>query len=101
MTRHRGMSGWNDRKQGARAASPPGVPPGFELAHPPSACVKEMARREGLEPPTPRFEAWCSIQLSYRRVPVESRVRTGGRQTGDRPVPAALATLTARVVGLP
>ena len=26
-----------------------------------------MARREGLEPPTPRFEAWCSIQLSYRR----------------------------------
>src|SRR5262249_29169238 len=26
---------------------------------------KEMAASEGLEPPTPRFEAWCSIQLSY------------------------------------
>ena len=26
-----------------------------------------MARPEGLEPPTPRFEAWCSIQLSYGR----------------------------------
>jgi Phage integrase family len=29
--------------------------------------AKSVARREGLEPPTPRFEAWCSIQLSYRR----------------------------------
>ncbi len=27
-----------------------------------------MARREGFEPPTPRFEVWCSIQLSYRRL---------------------------------
>ena len=27
-----------------------------------------MARPEGLEPPTPRFEAWYSIQLSYGRV---------------------------------
>ena len=26
-----------------------------------------MARPQGLEPRTPRFEAWCSIQLSYRR----------------------------------
>jgi hypothetical protein len=26
------------------------------------------ARSGGLEPPTPRFEAWCSIQLSYERV---------------------------------
>jgi len=29
--------------------------------------ARELARREGFEPPTPRFEAWCSIQLSYRR----------------------------------
>ena len=29
--------------------------------------AKSLARREGLEPPTPRFEAWCSIRLSYRR----------------------------------
>jgi hypothetical protein len=28
----------------------------------------EMARLEGLEPPTFWFEAKCSIQLSYRRV---------------------------------
>ena len=27
-----------------------------------------LARPEGLEPPTPRFEAWYSIQLSYGRV---------------------------------
>jgi hypothetical protein len=27
----------------------------------------EMARRKGFEPLTPRFEVWCSIQLSYRR----------------------------------
>ncbi len=26
-----------------------------------------MARPERLELPTPRFEAWCSIQLSYGR----------------------------------
>ena len=27
-----------------------------------------LARRKGFEPLTPRFEVWCSIQLSYRRV---------------------------------
>ncbi len=27
-----------------------------------------MARSEGFEPPTPRFEVWCSIQLSYERI---------------------------------
>jgi hypothetical protein len=26
-----------------------------------------LARPEGVEPPTPRFEVWCSIQLSYGR----------------------------------
>ena len=26
-----------------------------------------MARSEGFEPPAPRFEVWCSIQLSYER----------------------------------
>ena len=35
-------------------------------------CVRngpltEVARSEGFEPPTPRFEVWCSIQLSYER----------------------------------
>ncbi len=27
-----------------------------------------LARPQGLEPRTPRFEAWCSIQLSYGRI---------------------------------
>jgi site-specific DNA recombinase len=27
-----------------------------------------MARWKGFEPLTPRFEVWCSIQLSYQRV---------------------------------
>ena len=26
-----------------------------------------VARRKGFEPLTPRFEVWCSIQLSYER----------------------------------
>lgn len=28
----------------------------------------QLARPEGFEPPTPKFVAWCSIQLSYGRV---------------------------------
>ncbi len=32
-----------------------------------------MARRKGFEPLTPRFEVWCSIQLSYRRRLRETR----------------------------
>ncbi len=31
--------------------------------------VGNLARRKGFEPLTPRFEVWCSIQLSYRRLP--------------------------------
>jgi hypothetical protein len=27
-----------------------------------------LVRPEGFEPPTPRFEVWCSIQLSYGRL---------------------------------
>jgi hypothetical protein len=30
-------------------------------------CLTQLARSEGFEPPTPRFEVWCSIQLSYER----------------------------------
>jgi hypothetical protein len=45
-------------------------------------CLKEIsrmplcsrnARPERFELPTPRFEAWCSIQLSYGRVKLASR----------------------------
>jgi len=34
----------------------------------------ELARRKGFEPLTPRFEVWCSIQLSYRRQCVYGRI---------------------------
>src|SRR5580704_13252595 len=30
-------------------------------------CLTQLVRSEGFEPPTPRFEVWCSIQLSYER----------------------------------
>ena len=36
-----------------------------------------MARPERFELPTPRFVVWCSIQLSYGRIPV-------GHQPGSR-----------------
>ena len=32
-----------------------------------------MARPEGFEPPTPRFVVWCSIQLSYGRLPKKTK----------------------------
>ena len=43
-------------------------------------CINkcEMARRGGFEPPTPRFVVWCSIQLSYRRLPCGGPGRRGG-----------------------
>ena len=49
--------------------------------------AKSLARREGFEPPTPRFEAWCSIQLSYRRVLVRvtDRLCTARRGSMARP----------------
>src|SRR5690606_11075506 len=28
----------------------------------------DLVRPEGFEPPTPKFVAWCSIQLSYGRI---------------------------------
>jgi hypothetical protein len=31
-------------------------------------ALRSLARRKGFEPLTPRFEVWCSIQLSYRRL---------------------------------
>ena len=48
----------------------------------PEAGFSMVARPEGFEPPTPKFVAWCSIQLSYgrrsgimpaRRIPRQSR----------------------------
>ena len=34
-----------------------------------------MARPERFELPTPRFEAWCSIQLSYERLVEAAKYR--------------------------
>jgi hypothetical protein len=37
----------------------------------------EVARSKGFEPLTPRFEVWCSIQLSYERMRSFGRVWWG------------------------
>ena len=49
--------------------------PRIDVPRPPPAWQKrgelpDMVASEGLEPPTPRFEAWCSIQLSYEAKPL-------------------------------
>ena len=53
------------------------VEPGEVLLHFRTCHIKKgslkgpffyMARPEGFEPPTPKFVAWCSIQLSYGRL---------------------------------
>ena len=46
-----------------------------------------MAHPEGFEPPTPRFEAWCSIQLSYGCADVLSDTISTG--SGQDPVHSA------------
>jgi hypothetical protein len=38
-----------------------------------------VARPEGFEPPTPRFVVWCSIQLSYGRMPLDRAEERGTR----------------------
>ena len=38
----------------------------------------KMARPKGFEPLTPRFVVWCSIQLSYGRMPISRRLLDGG-----------------------
>ena len=38
-----------------------------------------VARPEGFEPPTPKFVAWCSIQLSYGRNAEAKLCRSGRR----------------------
>src|SRR5690606_28020795 len=40
-----------------------------------------LARPEGFEPPTPKFVAWCSIQLSYGRRSGIMQVRSTHRQS--------------------
>ena len=40
------------------------------------AGFSKVARPEGFEPPTPKFVAWCSIQLSYGRVTEAELCRT-------------------------
>src|SRR5262245_39541831 len=54
-------------------------------------CPMEVARSEGFEPPTPRFEVWCSIQLSYERPNIPACWRAG------HTVATPLRPLTVRV----
>jgi hypothetical protein len=44
----------------------------------------EMARPGRFELPTPRFVVWCSIQLSYGRLDLESRGRLAPGSAVDR-----------------
>ena len=46
--------------------------PGPDL---PGSCRAELARPTGIEPVTPSLEGWCSIRLSYGRVPGQSNGR--------------------------
>jgi hypothetical protein len=41
--------------------------PERRVTHVVGMVPRGLARSEGFEPPTPRFEVWCSIQLSYER----------------------------------
>lgn len=45
----------------------------------------DVARLTGIEPVTPSFGNWYSIQLSYRRVMQETARRTPGHFTSPRP----------------
>ena len=48
---------------------------------------QQLARSEGFEPPTPKFEVWCSIQLSYERGGVHNS-RFGANVTTAAPLTA-------------
>ena len=43
------------------------MPKATRLVFTKKGLLRFMARPERFELPTPRFEAWCSIQLSYGR----------------------------------
>ena len=55
---------------GAYRPCPRGQPAHWHpsAAEPPFRIFAGMARPKGFEPLTPRFEVWCSIQLSYGRL---------------------------------
>jgi hypothetical protein len=45
-----------------------------------------MAVSEGFEPPTPRFEVWCSIRLSYETgSATKPRHRPAGKAPSEAP----------------
>jgi hypothetical protein len=48
-----------------------------------------MAHLEGFEPPTTKFVAWCSIQLSYKCVaPEKARIVLDRRVPVNQPLPS-------------
>ncbi len=54
-----------------------------------------MARRKGFEPLTPKFEVWCSIQLSYRRLLMGHDLIQAHRRDG---APGKIRTPAPRIV---
>jgi hypothetical protein len=57
-----------------------------------------MARPEGFEPPTTKFVAWYSIQLSYGREPRSIRMKTLFVNTHIVTLDAHIVTLDASTV---
>ena len=56
------------RRTSVGGSSSSGAPPKKKPPHCGGLYLCRLARPEGFEPPTPKFVAWCSIQLSYGRV---------------------------------
>jgi hypothetical protein len=67
------------------------------------ALFEGLVPAEGLEPPTPRSEVWCSDPLSYAGTRAEPREDTAAgawrpdpRATRGRSIPGGPATLASR-----
>ncbi len=60
-------------------------------------CLRKLARPRGVEPLTPRSVVWCSIQLSYGRMPAAALAAKGGNNYSS---PAAEASAIGGGEGL-
>src|SRR5207248_8893817 len=62
-------------------------------------CLIKMARPRGVEPLTPRSVVWCSIQLSYGRLPSAGRRCAPATTTPPRPENARRIVVPALAAG--